>query len=81
MMANVEERIREKLEEPTRRVETFEARNWTLFVNQNMMSVFGFIAGQSSSPSGGLTGWTRGSVNTWPTRSVDEKGMRQAAFT
>ena len=34
MMAKLEERIAEKLEEPTTRVEVFEARNWIHFINQ-----------------------------------------------
>ena len=42
MMAKLEERIREKLEEQTRRVEVFEARNWIHFINQNVMSVIPF---------------------------------------
>ena len=45
MMAKLEERIKEKLEEPTRRVDVFEARNWIHFVNQNVMSVIRFYSG------------------------------------
>ena len=59
MMKRLEERIHEKVEEPTtRRVEVFEARNWVQNVNQNIMSIIRFYSGRSSSPSGGLTGWT-----------------------
>ena len=45
MAKRLEERIREKLEEPTRRVDVFEARNWTTYVNQNIMSVVRFYSG------------------------------------
>ena len=45
MMAKLEERIGEKLEEPTKRVEVFEARNRIQFVNQNIMSVIRFYSG------------------------------------
>ena len=34
MMANLEEMVREKLDEPTKRVEVFEAKNWIRFVNK-----------------------------------------------
>ena len=45
MARKLEERIKEKLEEPTRRVEVFEARNWNQYVNQNIMSVIRFFSG------------------------------------
>ena len=45
MMTRLEERIKEKLQEPTERVEVFEARNWIHFVNQNIMSVVRFYSG------------------------------------
>ena len=45
MMSKLEERIKEKLEEPTRRVEVFEFRNWIHFINQNVMSVVRFYSG------------------------------------
>ena len=45
MMLKLEERIREKLDEPTRRVDVFEARNWIHFINQNVMSVIRFYSG------------------------------------
>ena len=45
MMAKLEERIREKLDEPTKMVGTFEARNWIHFINQNVMSVIRFYSG------------------------------------
>ena len=45
MMKRLEERIREKLEEPTRRVGVFEALNWIQFINQNLMSVVRFYSG------------------------------------
>ena len=44
-MKRLEERIRENLEEPTLRVDVFEARNWTLYVNQNITSVVRFYSG------------------------------------
>ena len=53
MMKRLEERIHEKLEEPTRRVETFESRNWIHFINQNVMSVVRF----SSGPVKFMLGW------------------------
>ena len=45
MMDKLEERNDEKLEDPTRRVESFEARNRIHFINQNVMSVVGFYSG------------------------------------
>ena len=45
MARKLEERIKEKLEEPTRRVDCFEARNWIHYVNQNIMSVVRFYSG------------------------------------
>ena len=45
MARKLEERIKEKLEEPTRRVDCFEAMNWIHYVNQNIMSVVGFDSG------------------------------------
>ena len=45
MLVKLEERIREKLEEPTRRVDVFETRNWIQCVNQNSMSVIRFYSG------------------------------------
>ena len=45
MARKLEERIKEKLEEPRRRVDLFEARNWVQFVNQNIMSVVRFYSG------------------------------------
>ena len=41
----LEERIKEKLHEPTRRVDCFEARNWIHYVKQNIMSVVRFNSG------------------------------------
>ena len=45
MMVKLEERIHEKLEQPTEMIETFEARNWIHFINQNVMSVVRFYSG------------------------------------
>ena len=45
MMKVLEGRIMEKLEEPTKRVEVFEFRNWIQYVNQNVMSVVRFYSG------------------------------------
>ena len=45
MMERLEKRIKEKLEEPTGRVDVFEARNWVHFINQNVMSVIRFYSG------------------------------------
>ena len=45
IMKRLEERIRDKLDEPTKRVDVFEARNWIHFVNQNIMSVVRFYSG------------------------------------
>ena len=45
MMRKLEERISEKLEEPTKRVEVFETKNWIHFINQNVMSVIRFYSG------------------------------------
>ena len=45
MMENLEQRIKEKLAEPTKRVEVFEAKNWIPFINRNVMSVVRFYSG------------------------------------
>ena len=45
MMEKLEERIKLKLEEPIKRVDVFEARNWIHFINQNVMSVIRFFSG------------------------------------
>ena len=45
MLVKLEEMIREKSEEHTRRVEAFETRNWIQYVNQNIMSVIRFFSG------------------------------------
>ena len=44
-MVKLEERIRYKLGEPTKRVEVLESRNRIHFVNQNWMSVTWFFSG------------------------------------
>ena len=44
MMTKLEERIRDKLDLPTMRVEVFEARNWIHFINQDVMSVVRFFS-------------------------------------
>ena len=44
-MSKLEQKIQEKLEEPTRRVDVFEAKNWIHFINQNVMSVERFYSG------------------------------------
>ena len=45
MMEKLEERIMEKLDLPTKRVDVFEARNWIQYINQNVMSVVRFYSG------------------------------------
>ena len=45
MMKRLEERIVEKHEEPTRRVEMFEAKNRINCINQNVMSIVRFYSG------------------------------------
>ena len=45
IMEKLEERIKLKLEEWTKRVGVFETRNWTQYVNQNIMSVVLFFSG------------------------------------
>ena len=45
MVTKLEERIREKLDLPTKRVDVFEARNWIQYINQNVMSVVRFYSG------------------------------------
>ena len=45
MMVKLEERIREKLDEPMKRVDVFEARNWTQYINQNVISLVRFYSG------------------------------------
>ena len=53
-MRRLEERIL-KHEEPTMRVDVFEAINWIHFIDESVMSVVRFHRGPSSSPSGCLT--------------------------
>ena len=55
MMDTLEQRIKEKLAEPTKMVEVFESRNWTQYVNQNIMSIVRFYSGPAMFTSGGLT--------------------------
>ena len=45
MMEKLEERIGDKLDEPTKRVEVFETGNRIHFINQNIMSVIWFYSG------------------------------------
>ena len=45
MMTKLEERIMEKLKEPTKKVEVIESRNWVQYINQNIMSVVRFYSG------------------------------------
>ena len=54
MMKVLEQRIQEKLEEPTRRVDEFELKNWIHFVNQNIMSVVRFLSGKDKFTLGWL---------------------------
>ena len=59
MLVKLEEMIREKSEEHTRRVEAFETRNWIQYVNQNIMSVIRFFSGPIKFTLGWLDRWTR----------------------
>ena len=45
MILKLVERNKEKLEEPTKRVDVFETINWTRSINQNIMSVVRFSRG------------------------------------
>ena len=45
MLIKLEERINEKLYQPTKRVDVFEAQNWIYYVNRNVMSVVRFYSG------------------------------------
>ena len=45
MMSKLEQRIVEKLQEPSKRVEVFEMRNRVHFINRNVMSVIRFYSG------------------------------------
>ena len=54
MIMKLEERVSRKNEEPTRRVEVFETKNGIHFIKQNVMSLAGFTADRSCSPSDGL---------------------------
>ena len=56
MMKKLEERIREKLDEPRKRVDVFETRNWAHFINQNVMSVVRFYSGPVKFTLGWLDG-------------------------
>ena len=44
------------MEEPTGRVDVFEARNWTMYVNKNIMSVVRFYSGPVKFTLGWLDG-------------------------
>ena len=41
----LEQRIKEKVAEPTKMVEVFESRNWIQYINQNVMSIVRFYSG------------------------------------
>ena len=56
MLKKLEERIREKLDEPRKRVDVFETRNWAHFINQNVMSVVRFYSGPVKFTLGWLDG-------------------------
>ena len=56
MRKALEGRIEEKLEEPTRRVEVFEALNWIQLISQNVMSVVRFYSGPVRFTLGWLDG-------------------------
>ena len=48
-----------KYEEPNARVRIFEARNWILFVNQNVMSIIRFYTGSVKFTIGWLDRMTK----------------------
>ena len=73
MLRKLEERIKEKLEEPTRRVEVFESRNWIQFINQNVMSVVRFYSGPVKFTFGWLDGIDRTIRQPDATRDADEE--------
>ena len=54
-MIKLEERIKDKLEEPRRRVSVFEAKNQIQFISHNVMSVVQFFSGPVNLTLGGLT--------------------------
>ena len=56
MMKRLEERIREKLEKPTRSIVTFVTRNGIHFVNQNIESIVQFFSGPAKFTIGWLDG-------------------------
>ena len=45
IMKRLEERIKDNLDDPTKRVDVFETRNWIHYINQNVMSVVRFYSG------------------------------------
>ena len=45
MLRMLEERIKRKLEDPTKRVEVLETRNWIQSINKNVTSVVRFYSG------------------------------------
>ena len=55
-MKVLEGRIKEKLDEPTRRDDVFEAKKWIRFINQNVMSVVRFFSGPVKFTLGRLDG-------------------------
>ena len=59
MMKVLEGRIKEKLDEPMRRVDVFEAKNRIHFINQNVMSVIRFYSGPVKFTLGWLDGMDR----------------------
>ena len=56
IMKMLDERIKEKLDEPMKRVEVFETRNMIHFINQNLTSVVQFY----SRPVKFTLGWLDG---------------------
>ena len=54
MLRKLEEKIKDKLESATRRVDVFESRNWIQYVNQNVMSLVRFYSGPVKLTLGGL---------------------------
>ena len=73
MTHKLEERIEEKLEEPTRRVGTFESRNRVQYVNQITVSVVQFYCGPVKFTLGWLDRIDVLISQHDPARNTDEK--------
>ena len=70
MMKKLDERIKEKHDEPTKRVEMFEFKNWINYINRNAMSIVRFYSG----PVRFTLGWLDG-IDKMVRQHLTQQGM------